>query len=138
VNRFFALALLASVSMFANVPSASAHSHHTANYCSTTLPDVCAHLGFENEPNSTDEAQFMLDLAPSKANLSKITKVAVALEMNMNGMTHGSSPVTLTPVDAAHYEVTKAYFVMSGAWHVKVTFELNGAAGELSIPIDVK
>ena len=135
MKNFFSLVVVASFSMFAT--AAYAHSHHTANYCSMTAPDVCAHLGFENEPNSTDEAQVMLDLAPSKANLSKITDVGVALQMDMGGMPHGSSPVTLAPVDAAHYEVTKAYFVMTGTWQVKVTFVYNGTPGELLIPIEV-
>jgi nitrogen fixation protein FixH len=136
MSRFLVFALFVSVSTFMKVSPAYAHSHHTANYCSSTAPDICAHLGFEAEPNTTDEAQFMLDLAPSKVDPALITNVAVKLWMDEMG--HGSSPVTLAPFDEAHYEVTKAYFIMSGPWQVKVSFDYGGATHELVIPIDVK
>ena len=133
------LALIAAVATFAfQCPKALAHSHHTANYCSTTAPDVCAHLGFSDEPNTMDEAVFMLDFAPSKANVTQITNVTVKLVMEMSGMQHSGSPVTITPADAAHYEVSKAYFSMTGQWQVKAGFDFGGAKHEVIIPIDVK
>ena len=136
MNRFLALALLAAVSMFGKLPAALAHSHHTANVCSTSAPDICAHLGFENEPNTTDESEFMLHFMPKSVSPALVTNVSVKLWMDEMG--HGSSPVTLTAVDDAHYNVSKAYFVMSGPWQVKVSFDYAGATHEISIPVDVK
>lgn len=136
MNRILVFAFMTVALVLTKLPSAFAHAHHTANVCSTTAPDICAHLGFENEPNTTDESQFMLHFMPKSGGPTLVTKVAVKLWMDEMG--HGSAPVTLTAVDDAHYEVTKAYFVMSGPWQVKVSFEFGGASHEISIPVDVK
>lgn len=119
-------------------PKAFAHAHHTANFCSMTAPDICAHLGFEVEPNSTDELIFMLDFAPSKNDPALITNVTVKLNMDMPGMQHGARSVTIVPADAAHYEVSKAYFSMPGQWQVKVGFTYNGAVHEVIVLVDVR
>ena len=133
------LALIVAIATFTfKCPKAFAHSHHTANYCSATAPDVCAHLGFKNEPNTTDESVFMLDFAPSKANVTQITNITVKVAMDMAGTQHRAAPVTITPANAAHYEVSKAYFSMTGQWKLKVGFDYAGAKHEVIIPIDVK
>lgn len=121
---------------------AEAHAHHTASYCSATAPDICAHLGYKDEPNTTDAASFMLHFTPAAAaNVTLLTDVAVELSMEMmhNGqvMRHGSSPVTITPVDEVHFQVTDAYFLMSGTWDVVVTFKYDGVEHMLSIPMPV-
>jgi hypothetical protein len=71
-------------------------------------------------------------------NVNLVTKVTVKLMMDMGGTPHGSSPVTLTPMNAAHFEISKAYFPMAGAWEIRVGFEYNGATHEIVIPMDVK
>ncbi len=133
------LGLAAAVLVFAmSCPKAhAAHAHHTADICSATATDICAHLGY-NDINTTDAATFMLDLKPSKVDPSLATGITVELLMDMGGHSHGSSPVTLKPLDAAHTEVSKAYFPMAGVWTVKVSFQYAGGKHELSIPLEVK
>ncbi len=138
LTRFFALPVAILIAGLANLETTFAHTHHTADFCSATAKDICAHLGYNEPPNSADESKFMLDLQPSKVNASLISKVAVSLHMDMGGSSHGSSPVTIKQVDAAHYQVTKAYFTMTGKWVVKVNFEYNGAGHEIQIPIEVQ
>ncbi len=121
-----------------SIPTALAHAHHTANFCSATAADVCAHLGFNAEPNSTSEAIFMLDFAPSKIDPALITNVTVKLVMDMNGTSHSARPVIIKAVNAAHYEVSKVYFSMTGPWIVKAGFDYLGSSHEVIIPIDVK
>ncbi len=132
------LGLIAAVFVFAfTCPKAHAHSHHTPNICSATATEICAHLGYD-DINTIDETIFMVDLKPSAVDASLVTNLNVELLMDMGGHSHGSSPVTLTNRDAAHTEVSKAFFPMAGMWTVKLGFEYAGAKHELSIPLEVK
>ena len=132
---FAASFLMASL---AQMPTAAAHTHHTANVCSTALPAVCAHLGFEVEPNSADEWTFMLHFQSPDLDSALLTSVEVKLWMDMGHHSHGSSPVTVTPKHAVHFLVEEAYFPMRGPWQIKVNFIYEGEKGELIIPVDVK
>ncbi len=130
--------IIGITSLFSAV-KAEAHSGHTPNVCSTTAPSVCAHLGFDAEPNSTDAWSFMLHFMPAAGIDPKlITNVSVKLWMDMGSHSHGSSPVTVNPVDDVHYEVTDGYFPMSGPWQVKVGFTYQGTNHEIIVPLSVK
>lgn len=134
--RSFILATAAGVCVLAT-QNANAHSYHTPNFCSATANTVCAHLGSETVPNSTDESILMLHFMPKAGvNVKEITNVAVKLWMDDMG--HGSSPVTVVQLDDVHFEVSKAFFIMPGAWQVKVAFDYQGAKHEIVIPVDVK
>ena len=138
----FSMALIVAAAL-GIASSASAHTGHTANVCSTNAADICAHIGYD-ELNSTKPATFMVHFMPTKgspANLDPklIANVTVALQMNMAGHTHGAPPVTVKAVDDVHYEVSDANFLdMSGDWIVKVGFDFNGKTSEIQIPITVK
>ena len=131
-------AVVAFLSFLILISKADAHAHHTSNFCSTTATDICAHLGFDAEPNSTDEAIFMLDFAPSKVDPTLITNVTMKIVMDMSGTPNGTRPVTITAINSAHYEISKAYFSMAGPWMLKAGFDFNGASHEVVIPLDVK
>jgi hypothetical protein len=116
-----------------------AHSGHTPNVCARTATTVCAHLGFDAEPNSSDSWSFMLHFMPASGVDPKlITNVSVKLWMDMGSHSHGSSPVTLAGVDDVHYQITDAYFPMAGPWQVKVGFTFENINHEIIIPVMVK
>jgi hypothetical protein len=136
------LALFASVLFAYSSPSGAqtmiAHSGHTPNVCSATAASVCAHLGYEAEPNSTDSWSFMLHFMPAAGVDPKlITNVSVKLWMDMGSHSHGSSPVTLAGIDDVHFQVTDAYFPMAGPWQVKVGFTYENNSHEIVIPVTV-
>lgn len=137
--RSFRLSLIA-ISLIAtfSTSNANAHREHTPDVCSLTSSSVCAHLGFETKPNSTDAWSFMLHFVPAAGIDPKlITNVTVKLWMNMGSHSHGSSPVTIATVGDAHFQVTDAYFPMSGLWEVKVGFSFENATHEIVIPVMV-
>ena len=49
----------------------------------------------------------------------------VAFVLWMPAMGHGSSPVTITPQGAGVYSATRVYFIMPGAWDVRVEIKKN-------------
>ncbi|MBK7891132.1 MAG: FixH family protein [Bdellovibrionales bacterium] len=137
--KLFAIAI-ATAALTAFAPTtAKAHSYHTPQVCSATSADLCAHLGFKAEPNSTDATEFMLHFMPAASlDPKEIKNVTVTLWMDMGGHGHGSSPVTITMLDYIRYTVSDAYFVMQGEWQVKVGFDYLGTAHEIVIPVEVK
>jgi len=103
---------------------------HTPNVC-TNNSAVCAHLMFPKTPNSTDESQFILHFVTNQA----ITNLKVALWMPDMG--HGSSPVTIKSIDNNHYQVSNAYFIMSGDWEVRVQFTSDDQNQSIHIPVQI-
>lgn len=122
-----------------NQPSvARAHAHHSDEVCSSIQSAVCAHLGFDQEPNSQDEWKFMLHFQSPTFDPALLSSVEVKLWMDMGHHSHGSSPVTLTQKSVDHFLVEEAYFPMSGSWQVKVTYIYDGQKSEIVVPILVK
>jgi hypothetical protein len=120
------------------VPLAAAHTHHSDEICSANQPAVCAHLGYELEPNASDEWKFMLHFQSPTLDSALLSNVAVKLWMDMGHHSHGSSPVTVTQKDPVHFLVEEAYFPMRGPWQIKVNYSYDGQSGELVIPVIVK
>ncbi len=118
---------------------AEAHPYHTPNVCSTTAPEVCAHLGFKAEPSASSVQEFMLHFMPeSSVDVKEIANVTVSLWMEMGPDSHGSSPVTITQGNDVHYMVKDVYFLMPGIWQVKIGFEYKGTAHQIVIPVEAK
>jgi hypothetical protein len=134
---FLAAALTVSLSFLAIEP-AHAHTHHTQDVCSVEQPAVCAHLGYDKEPNTADAWGFMLHFQSPQLDPSLLSQVAVKLWMDMGHHSHGSSPVSLTEKSQTHYLVEDAYFPMSGPWQVKVSFQYEGKKAELIVPVEVE
>ncbi len=120
------------------MPTASAHAHHTDAVCSESQPAVCAHLGYDTEPNSADEWKFMLHFQSQDLDSTLLSAVEVKLWMDMGHHSHGSSPVTVTAKDPVHFLVEEAYFPMRGPWQIKVAYLYDGQKGELIVPVLVK
>lgn len=110
---------------------------HTDNFCSATNEKTCAHLRLEKWPTSTEASEFIVHVVtPSN---TQVTNVKVKLWMDMNGHGHGSSPVTLQPLEELnHFLVQDAYFVMRGNWQVIVTFTDAGISEKIVIPLTIK
>lgn len=115
---------------------AAEDNEHSIEVCSTQNQNVCAHLGFMAGPlNSHSEGQFVVHfLTPANSEISNLT---VELWMNMGKHSHGSAPVTITPLRPQIYKITEAYFVMVGEWQVQIRFDLNGAPQSIDIPVPI-
>ncbi len=98
--------------------------------CSQTTK-VCAAYQTDVDFTTTQEGRFRLSL--SEANL---LKVDLWMQMGQHG--HGSSPLKVTPVAPGEFDVTKAFFVMRGAWQIRVTYKLGSVEETLIIPVMIK
>jgi hypothetical protein len=110
---------------------------HTENFCS--VDNTCAHARFEAFPTTSVMSEFIIHLIPSSSN-SSITNVSAKLWMDMgHGHGHGSAPLEVkTMSEANHYFVSNAWFVMTGPWNILVSFEVNGVAQNITIPLEIK
>lgn len=109
---------------------------HSEDVCSTLNTAVCAHLGHMTKVNSTDEVQFVTHVTTPQN--KAISNLKVDLWMQMGNHGHGSSPVKLTQLATNKYRVTEAYFVMTGSWLVRVTFQYENQTHKLVFPITVE
>ena len=109
---------------------------HSPDVCSALNPKVCAHLGHMTKLNSTDEVQFVahVETPQNKA----ITNLKLDLWMQMGHHGHGSSPVKLTQLTTNKYRVTEAYFVMTGTWLVRLSFQFENQTHNIQIPVVVE
>lgn len=116
------LSLVFSISVLAAV--------NPVKVCSQTTT-VCAAYQSDLEFTTTQEGRFRLTL--SEANL---LKVDLWMQMGQHG--HGSSPLKVTPVAPGEFDVTKAFFVMRGAWQIRVTYKQGSVEETLIIPVMIK
>ena len=126
--------LLAMVAFFSL--SVQAHEFHTPNYCSTQVKNFCAHIGYSAEPVVNKAFEFVVDLVASPDALAQVKSANV--ELFMPEMDHGSSPVAIERLDLKHFQVSDAYFLMEGAWVIKVEVVTTGGTILLDIPFNVK
>lgn len=125
--QFVALLLLVLVTFSAFADD------HSANICSVKDQTVCGHIGHMTGMKSDSEAQFVAHLEiPGDIQVTDFT-----LKLWMPDMGHGSSPVTLNQLGLNKYQVSQAFFIMTGAWEVRVTFNLEGVSHELHIPVEI-
>lgn len=112
---------------------AFADGDHSENVCSSFNTQVCGHIGHMSGMRSDSEAQFVTHLEiPNEVQVSDLK-----VELWMPHMGHGSSPVTITQFGVNKYKITEAYFIMPGAWEVRVSFILDGLQHKLHIPIEI-
>lgn len=111
-----------------------ADADHSAEMCSAKNRKVCGHIGHMSNMKPNAEAEFVAHMSiPKKAH---ITDVQISLWMPE--MKHGSTPVTMTAMDANKYKVTKAVFNMAGKWEVRIKFRLDKEEHELIVPVEIK
>ena len=80
-------------------------------------------LSSENENTAT--LRFWDKATGAEAGPYRDAQGEVAVMLWMPAMGHGSSPVTVSAQGAGVYEVSKAYFIMPGAWDVRVQIKQN-------------
>jgi hypothetical protein len=125
----FILALFMLFSGF----SAMADDNHSANVCSVKNAEVCAHLGHMTSFSSKAEVQFVAHImVPQNQQVSDIK-----IDLWMPDMGHGTSPVTVKQFAVNKYNVTKAFFVMSGLWLVRLKFSVGGEKHQIEIPVNI-
>ena len=116
--------------------SAKAHEFHTPNYCSDQVKNFCAHVGYSAQPEVNKPFEFVVDLVAAPDALAQVKSANV--ELFMPDMGHGSSPVKVERLDVKHFQVSEAYFLMEGAWLVKVEVVTASGTILLDIPFEVK
>jgi hypothetical protein len=132
-EKMFKAILVTTALLFSFSALAQDGHTHTPNVCSAKNPDVCAHLGLPSILKTTEEGQFIVDImTPAKAPFTNLKVV-----LWMPDMGHGSSPVTLQDIGHNHYQVSNAWFVMTGKWLVKLNFDFDGENLDIEIPIEI-
>lgn len=82
---------------------------------------TCVDITWEVQPTDDAAGSFLLKFY--SANTPEVAvdpQAKVAVVLWMPSMGHGSSPVTVTPVSAGVYRATNVYFVMPGAWEIRI------------------
>lgn len=101
---------------------APSNDHKPASTCALAYANgTCVDIIWEVQP--TDEAAGSFLLKFYSANAPEVAvdpQAKVAVVLWMPSMGHGSSPVTVTPVSAGVYRATNVYFVMPGAWEIRI------------------
>jgi hypothetical protein len=100
-----------------------------ANVCSLTT-NVCVDYKTDAPFATKQEGRFALVLN------AELVKIDLWMQMGSHG--HGSSPLKVTPVAPGEYDITKAFFVMKGAWQIRVTYKKDDVQETLIIPVMIK
>ena len=100
-----------------------------AKVCSTKN-DVCVDYKADVAFTTKQEGRFSLDLN------AELVMIDLWMQMGQHG--HGSSPLKVTPVSEGQFDITKAYFVMRGAWQIRVTYKKGGVQETLIMPVMIK
>ncbi len=127
--------LLVFVTIFAaTFAQAAGHEgEHSATVCSKLNANVCAHIGHMSGMTSATESQFVVHaMTPQNAAIT-----LQSIDLWMPDMGHGSSPLEIAQIDVNKYSIKKAYFVMPGAWLVRVKFAFEGSMHQLDIPMNI-
>ncbi len=102
--------------------------------CSKTT-EVCAVYQSEAAFSTKQEGRFSLSLESRDLVEASLVKVDLWMQMGTHG--HGSSPLKVTPVSPASFDVTKAFFMMKGAWQIRVTYKQGDVQETLIIPVQI-
>ena len=98
------------------------NDHKPASTCALSYANgLCVDITWEVQPTEDAAGSFLLKFY--SANTPEVamdpqSKVSVVLWMPAMG--HGSSPVTVTQVSQGVYRATNVFFVMPGAWEIRI------------------
>lgn len=109
---------------------------HTAEFCTDDTQNICAHLHFLADVNSSTEGSFIAHIETPDNQAINNLKIDMWMDMG-HGHGHGSAPVEIADNGANHFTVTNAWFVMMGPWLVRIDFDFNGAHQHIEIPVYV-
>ena len=106
---------------------------------------LCAQIQFEHAPTSDKDAPFTITytkLLPGGTHGTQrvLSEHPFTVNLFMPDMGHGSSPVTIS-LDETNviYHVKDVYFVMAGAWEIRLNFVTadNKPIESIAIPVSV-
>lgn len=123
----FVVILLFSISVMAEVNQGTS--------CST-VTQVCALYSSDAPFVTNQEGRFTLSLQSKDLVGTELVKVDLWMQMGRHG--HGSSPLKVTQLAPGEFDITKAFFVMKGAWQIRVHYKQNEVQETLIIPVEVK
>ncbi|WP_413561032.1 hypothetical protein [Bdellovibrio sp. HCB209] len=103
--------------------------------CSEVAPEICAQLLYRTDITAVDEGQFQVIIQGFDGATVDDFKADLWMKMGHHG--HGSAPVEIVQNANGVYLVTKAWFVMSGKWDVRLDFTVNDQAHHIEIPVFV-
>lgn len=101
---------------------------------------LLAHISWIKGPRTPAVSEMKIEWTNGTdlARLEPPGPFKVSLFMNMHGHQHGSSPVTITPLEAGLFLASDMYFTMDGDWEVRVTLALpNGRYETKALPVNV-
>lgn len=130
-----------SPSVGSDAPSAGtdAPSRPAEAECPLAFPKsgLCASLTWDSPASSQAENSFVLRFwskeGGSPAGPFRDADGTVAVQLWMPSMGHGSSPVTVTPHGGGAYAATRVFFIMPGAWDIRVQIKRGGQLLEQAI-----
>lgn len=100
--------------------------------CELKMPisQFCVNLVWEKVPTDTEKGVFTLQFSLNEAATELLQAPSVVLWMPSMG--HGSSPVTVNPVDKGLYRISDVYFVMPGEWEIRIQIkDQNGQVDQV-------
>ncbi|MFN3455188.1 MAG: FixH family protein [Pseudobdellovibrio sp.] len=105
----------------------------------TSEQNYCAQVVFATSPTSRSESEFIVKFIKTPSTITP-ENVKVILWMNMGHGGHGSAPVEINRLSENEYHITKAYFVMSGKWEIKINFTSSESdiKQQIILPVVIK
>lgn len=100
------------------------------------LTSVCAIYHSDLEFTTKQEGRFQLFLESKDQSEVQLVKTDLWMQMGSHG--HGSSPLKITPSSPGEFDITQAYFVMRGAWQIRVTYKQGNVQETLILPVLIK
>lgn len=102
--------------------------------CSSINASVCVRVEFNQSPSSTQDNPFILT---TKGTLADFQNLKIDVWMDMGGHGHGSAPVEIKSLGGNRYSVQNVWFVMTGPWDLKISFDSGAQHHEIKIPVQV-
>jgi hypothetical protein len=82
--------------------------------------DLCLEMSWEVMPTDTTFGSMVLTFTDKKNRDLQITpKRDPFVVLWMTSMGHGSSPVTVEPIEAGKFRINDVFFIMPGPWDIK-------------------
>lgn len=105
----------------------------------TPEQNYCAQVVFTTPPTSRSESEFIVKFIKTSSTFIP-ENVNVILWMNMGHGGHGTAPVEINRLSENEYHITKAYFVMSGKWDIKINFTSpeSNIKQQIILPVVIK
>lgn len=92
--------------------------------------DLCYQITWEKMPTENEVGSFQIQF-------NQDLKQAPAVVLWMPDMGHGSSPVKVEAISKSLYRIKDVFFVMPGAWQIKIQIKNGTAVDEIIQDIQI-